>query len=108
LPGNGRSILTVSLASGAALTSARSALEAALAALFLRAGGAADCSPVAGHRRRGQVSMILTINWLAGTHLHSGHLAGRGRRIARGRRLTDLGGDLRLGLAPRGCSSSSC
>lgn len=45
LPGNGRSILTVSLASGMTLTSALAilALKPLLTALFLRAGGPADC-----------------------------------------------------------------
>lgn len=58
LPGNGRSILTVSLASGMTLVSALAilALKPLLTALFLRAGGTGG--------------LVLAINWASGTHLH--------------------------------------
>jgi H+/Cl- antiporter ClcA len=74
LPGNGRSILTVSLASGMTLTSAAAILllKPLLTALFLRAGGAGGMltPSLATGAAAGSVS-ILTINWLAGTHLHT-------------------------------------
>jgi H+/Cl- antiporter ClcA len=74
LPGNGRSILTVSLASGMTLTSAVAILllKPLLTALFLRAGGAGGMltPSLATGAAAGSVS-ILTINWLAGTHLHT-------------------------------------
>jgi H+/Cl- antiporter ClcA len=74
LPGNGRSILTVSLASGMSLTSAAAILllKPLLTALFLRAGGAGGMltPSLATGAAAGSVS-ILTVNWLAGTHLHT-------------------------------------
>jgi H+/Cl- antiporter ClcA len=74
LPGNGRSILTVSLASGMTLTSAAAILllKPLLTALFLRTGGAGGMltPSLATGAAAGSVS-ILTINWLAGTHLHT-------------------------------------
>jgi H+/Cl- antiporter ClcA len=74
LPGNGRSILTVSLASGMSLTSATAILllKPLLTALFLRAGGAGGMltPSLATGAAAGSVS-ILTVNWLAGTHLHT-------------------------------------
>jgi H+/Cl- antiporter ClcA len=74
LPGNGRSILTVSLASGMTLTSAAAILllKPLLTAVFLRAGGAGGMltPSLATGAAAGSVS-ILTINWLAGTHLHT-------------------------------------
>jgi H+/Cl- antiporter ClcA len=74
LPGNGRSILTVSLASGMTLTSAAAILllKPLLTALFLRAGGAGGLltPSLATGAAAGSV-LILTINGLAGTHLHT-------------------------------------
>jgi H+/Cl- antiporter ClcA len=74
LPGNGRSILTVSLDSAMTLTSAAAILllKPLLTALFLRAGGAGGMltPSLATGAAAGSV-LILTINWLAGTHLHT-------------------------------------
>jgi H+/Cl- antiporter ClcA len=74
LPGNGRSILTVSLDSGMTLTSAAAILllKPMLTALFLRAGGAGGLltPSLATGAAAGSVT-ILTLNWLAGTHLHT-------------------------------------
>lgn len=74
LPGNGRSILTVSLASGMTLSAAASilVLKPLLTALFLRAGGAGGMltPSLATGAAAGSV-LVLTINWLAGTHLHT-------------------------------------
>ena len=74
LPGNGRSILTVSLDSTMTLTSAAAILllKPLLTALFLRAGGAGGMltPSLATGAAAGSV-LILTINWLAGTHLHT-------------------------------------
>jgi H+/Cl- antiporter ClcA len=74
LPGNGRSILTVSLDSTMTLTSAAAILllKPLLTALFLRAGGAGGLltPSLATGAAAGSV-LILTINWLAGTHLHT-------------------------------------
>ncbi len=74
LPGNGRSILTVSLASGMTLTSAAAILllKPLLTALFLRAGGAGGLltPSLATGAATGSV-LVLTINWLGGTHLHT-------------------------------------
>jgi H+/Cl- antiporter ClcA len=74
LPGNGRSILTVSLDSTMTLTSATAILllKPLLTALFLRAGGAGGLltPSLATGAAAGSV-LILTINWLAGTHLHT-------------------------------------
>ncbi len=74
LPGNGRSILTVSLASGMTLTSAAAILllKPLLTALFLRAGGAGGLlTPSLATGAAAGSALILTINWLAGTHLHA-------------------------------------
>lgn len=73
LPGNGRSILTVSLASGMTLSAAATilVLKPLLTALYLRAGGAGGMltPSLATGAAAGSV-LVLTINWLAGTHLH--------------------------------------
>ena len=73
LPGNGRSILTVSLASGMTLSAAAAilVLKPLLTALFLRAGGAGGMltPSLATGAAAGSV-LVLTINWTAGTHLH--------------------------------------
>jgi H+/Cl- antiporter ClcA len=71
LPGNGRSILTVSLASGMTLTSAAAilALKPLLTALFLRAGGAGGMlTPSLATGAAAGSLLVLTINWAAGTH----------------------------------------
>jgi len=73
LPGNGRSILTVSLASG--LTVAAAAvilvLKPLLTALFLRAGGAGGMlTPSLATGAAAGSLLVLTLNWAAGTHLH--------------------------------------
>jgi H+/Cl- antiporter ClcA len=74
LPGNGRSILTVSLASGMTLSAAASilVLKPLLTALFLRAGGAGGMltPSLATGAAAGSV-LALAVNWLAGTHLHT-------------------------------------
>ncbi|WP_170322091.1 chloride channel protein [Mycobacterium bohemicum] len=73
LPGNGRSILTVSLASGLTLSAAASilALKPLLTALFLRAGGAGGMlTPSLATGAAAGSTLVLTINWLTGTHLH--------------------------------------
>lgn len=73
LPGNGRSILTVSLASGMTLLSALAilALKPLLTALFLRAGGAGGLlTPSLATGAAAGAALILTINWATGTHLH--------------------------------------
>ncbi len=73
LPGNGRSILTVSLASGMTLSAAAAilVLKPLLTALFLRAGGAGGMltPSLATGAAAGSV-VVLAINWAAGTHLH--------------------------------------
>jgi H+/Cl- antiporter ClcA len=73
LPGNGRSILTVSLASGMTLLAAAAilVLKPLLTAVFLRAGGAGGMltPSLATGAAAGSV-LVLTINWAAGTHLH--------------------------------------
>jgi H+/Cl- antiporter ClcA len=73
LAGNGRSILTVSLASGMTLSAAATilVLKPLLTALYLRAGGAGGMltPSLATGAAAGSV-LVLTINWLAGTHLH--------------------------------------
>lgn len=74
LPGNGRSILTVSLASGMTLTAAAAilALKPLLTALFLRAGGAGGMlTPSLATGAAAGTVLVLTINWAAGTHLHT-------------------------------------
>ncbi len=73
LPGNGRSILTVSLASGMTLVSALAilALKPLLTALFLRAGGAGGLlTPSLATGAAAGAALVLTINWATGTHLH--------------------------------------
>lgn len=73
LPGNGRSILTVSLASGLTLTAATAilVLKPLLTALFLRAGGAGGMlTPSLATGAATGTALVLTINWLTGTHLH--------------------------------------
>jgi H+/Cl- antiporter ClcA len=74
LPGNGRSILTVSLASGMTLSAAASilVLKPLLTALFLRAGGAGGMltPSLATGAAAGSV-LVLAINWAAGTQLHT-------------------------------------
>ncbi|ASW92423.1 chloride channel protein [Mycobacterium marseillense] len=73
LPGNGRSILTVSLASGMTLVSALAilALKPLLTALFLRAGGAGGLlTPSLATGAAAGAALVLAINWASGTHLH--------------------------------------
>lgn len=73
LPGNGRSILTVSLVSGMTLASALAilALKPLLTALFLRAGGAGGLlTPSLATGAAAGTALVLMINWAAGTHLH--------------------------------------
>lgn len=73
LPGNGRSILTVSLASGLTLSAAVAILmlKPLLTALFLRAGGAGGMlTPSLATGAAAGTSMVLLINWLTGVHLH--------------------------------------
>lgn len=73
LPGNGRSILTVSLASGMTLLSALAilALKPLLTALFLRAGGAGGLlTPSLATGAAAGAAVVLMINWATGTHLH--------------------------------------
>ena len=74
LPGNGRSILTVSLASGMTLSAAAAILllKPLLTALFLRAGGAGGMlTPSLATGAAAGSLLVLTINGLAGTHLHT-------------------------------------
>ena len=74
LPGNGRSILTVALASekmGMTLSSAAAilALKPLLTALFLRAGGAGGMlTPSLATGAAAGSLLVLTINWAAGTN----------------------------------------
>ncbi|WP_293349899.1 chloride channel protein [Mycobacterium sp.] len=73
LPGNGRSILTVSLASTMTLSSAAAilVLKPLLTALFLRAGGAGGMlTPSLATGAAAGSTLILAINWAAGSHLH--------------------------------------
>lgn len=73
LPGNGRSILTVSLASGMTLSAAAVilVLKPLLTALYLRAGGAGGMlTPSLATGAAAGAVLVLTVNWLAGTHLH--------------------------------------
>jgi H+/Cl- antiporter ClcA len=73
LPGNGRSILTVSLASGLTVSAAAAILllKPLLTALFLRAGGAGGMlTPSLATGAATGTLLVLTINWIAGTHLH--------------------------------------
>jgi H+/Cl- antiporter ClcA len=73
LPGNGRSILTVSLASGMTLSAAATilVLKPLLTALYLRAGGAGGMlTPSLATGAAAGAVLVLVVNWLAGTHLH--------------------------------------
>lgn len=73
LPGNGKSVLTVSLASGMTLASAAAilALKPLLTALFLRAGGAGGLlTPSLATGAAAGTLLVLTLNQVAGTHLH--------------------------------------
>jgi H+/Cl- antiporter ClcA len=74
LPGNGRSILTVSLASGMSLSAAAVilVLKPLLTALFLRAGGAGGMltPSLATGAAAGSV-LVLAVNSAVGTHLHA-------------------------------------
>jgi H+/Cl- antiporter ClcA len=73
LPGNGRSILTVSLASGLTLSAAAVilVLKPLLTALFLRAGGAGGLlTPSLATGAAAGALLILAINAVLGTHLH--------------------------------------
>lgn len=73
LPGNGRSILTVSLASGLTLSTAAAilVLKPLLTALFLRAGGAGGMlTPSLATGAAAGVTLVLAINWITGAHLH--------------------------------------
>ena len=72
LPGNGRSILTVSLASGMTLSAAAAilVLKPLLTALFLRAGGAGGMlTPSLATGAAAGSLLVLAVNWAAGTHL---------------------------------------
>ncbi|OBG20632.1 chloride channel protein [Mycobacterium sp. 852002-51057_SCH5723018] len=74
LPGNGRSILTVSLASGMTLSTAASILllKPLLTALFLRAGGAGGMlTPSLATGAAAGSALVLAVNWAAGTHQHT-------------------------------------
>lgn len=73
LPGNGRSILTVSLASGMTLYAAAAILllKPVLTALFLRAGGAGGMlTPSLATGAAAGSLVALTSNWAAGMHFH--------------------------------------
>jgi H+/Cl- antiporter ClcA len=74
LPGNGRSILTVSLASGMTLSAAAVilVLKPLLTALFLRAGGAGGMltPSLATGAAAGSV-VVLAANYALGTHFHA-------------------------------------
>ena len=73
LPGNGRSILTVSLASGLTVPAAAAilVLKPLLTALFLRAGGAGGMlTPSLATGAAAGALVVLMINWTTGTHLH--------------------------------------
>lgn len=73
LPGNGRSILTVSLASGMTLSAAATilVLKPLLTALYLRAGGAGGMlTPSLATGAAAGAVLVLTVNCVAGTHLH--------------------------------------
>ncbi len=72
LPGNGRSILTVSLASGMTLSAAAAilVLKPLLTALFLRAGGAGGMlTPSLATGAAAGSLLVLVVNWAVGTHL---------------------------------------
>jgi H+/Cl- antiporter ClcA len=72
LPGNGRSILTVSLVSEMTLSTAAAilVLKPLLTALFLRAGGAGGMlTPSLATGAAAGSLLVLAINWATGTHL---------------------------------------
>lgn len=74
LPGNGRSILTVSLASGMTLSAAAAILllKPLLTALFLRAGGAGGMlTPSLATGAAAGTLLVLAVNSVAGAHLHA-------------------------------------
>lgn len=73
LPGNGRSILSISLASGLTLASAAVllVLKPLLTALFLRAGGAGGLlTPSLATGAAAGTVLVLTLNAVFGTHWH--------------------------------------
>ena len=73
LPGNGRSILTTTLASGMTLTTAAAvlALKPLLTAVFLRAGATGGMlTPALATGAAAGTLFVLTINAAAGTHFH--------------------------------------
>lgn len=73
LPGNGRSVLTVSLASGLTLSAAAAILllKPLLTALFLRSGGVGGMlTPSLATGAAAGTLLVLTVNWIAGIHLH--------------------------------------
>lgn len=73
LPGNGKSILTASLASGMTLSTAAVilALKTLLTALFLRAGGIGGMlTPSLATGAAAGTLLVLTVNAVAGAHLH--------------------------------------
>jgi H+/Cl- antiporter ClcA len=73
LPGNGKSILTVSIASGMTLTAAAAVLvlKPFLTAVFLRAGATGGMlTPALATGAAAGTLFVLTINAAAGTHFH--------------------------------------
>jgi H+/Cl- antiporter ClcA len=71
LPGNGKSILTATLASGMTLTAAAAVLvlKPVLTAVFLRAGGTGGMlTPALATGAAAGTLLVLTINAVAGTH----------------------------------------
>ena len=73
LPGNGKSILTASLASGMTLTTAAAvlALKPLLTAVFLRAGATGGMlTPALATGAAAGTLFVLSINAAAGTHFH--------------------------------------
>ncbi|MFZ0905049.1 MAG: chloride channel protein [Mycobacterium sp.] len=71
LPGNGKSILTATLASGMTLTTAAAVLvlKPVLTAVFLRAGGTGGMlTPALATGAAAGTLLVLTINAVAGTH----------------------------------------
>jgi len=72
LPGNGRSVLTVSLASAMTLSAAAAilVLKPLLTGLFLRAGGTGGLlTPALATGAAAGSLLALSLNWVAGTHL---------------------------------------
>ncbi len=73
LPGNGKSVLTASLAGGMTLTTAAAVLllKPLLTAVFLRAGATGGLlTPALATGAAAGTLFVLTINTLAGTHFH--------------------------------------